>query len=120
MAITFANKPDSPLLEVQATGKLSHADYEQFAPVFERFLARHGKARILFEMVDFHGWEIAALWDDIRFDLKHFTHIDRLAMVGDRKWEKGMSAVCHLFTSATIRFFDTSDASTARAWLEEP
>jgi hypothetical protein len=39
-------------------------------------------------MVDFQGWEAAALWDDIKFNAAHFTDIDRLAMVGDKKWDQ--------------------------------
>ncbi len=56
----------------------------------------HGKIRILFEMVDFHGWEVAAVRDDLKFALKHLSDINLVAMVGkeamvgDRLWEKSM------------------------------
>ena len=42
-------------------------------------------------MKDFHGWDAGALWEDIKFDLKHFSDIERVAMVGEKKWQKGMS-----------------------------
>jgi hypothetical protein len=29
-------------------------------------------------------------FEDIKFDLKHFADIERLALVGDRKWEAGI------------------------------
>ena len=57
----------------------------------------------MFDMTGFHGWEAGALWDDIKFDLKHFAHIERLAMVGERKWQHGMATFCQPFTTATIR-----------------
>jgi hypothetical protein len=69
-------------------------------------------------MIDFHGWQGAAMWDDIRFDMKHFSDIDRLAMVGDRQWEKGMSVFCRPFTTAKIRYFDQTAIAEARAWVE--
>jgi hypothetical protein len=50
--------------------------------------------------------------------LKHFSTIERLAMVGDKKWERGMSLFCRPFTTATIRYFDSSAMPEARAWLE--
>jgi len=103
------------LLEVRVSGKLTHDDYQHFVPEFERLVQQHGKIRVLFVMTDFHGWEAGALWDDIKFDLKHFSDIERLAMVGEKRWEKGMSVFCRPFTSATIRFFD--DIEQARAWL---
>ena len=34
---------------------------------------KHGKISVLFEMADFRGWKAAALWDDIKLDLKHFA-----------------------------------------------
>ena len=69
-------------------------------------------------MVDFHGWEGAAMWDDIKFDMKHFSDIDRLALVGDKKWEKGMSVFCGPFTTAKVRYFDNTAIAEARAWVE--
>lgn len=68
------------------------------------------RSEFYLKIVDFHGWEGAALWDDIKFDLKHFSDIERLAMVGDRGWEKGMSLFCRPFTTAKICYFDESKA----------
>lgn len=106
------------VLEIQVSGKLTHEDYRQFVPEFERLLKEKGKIRVLFEMVDFHGWKFAALWDDVKFDAKHFSDIERLAMVGDRAWERGMSLFCKPFTSAKIRFFDQNAIADARAWID--
>jgi phosphoketolase len=44
----------------------------------------------LFELTGFHGWEAGALWDEIKLDIRHFADIERLAVVGDKKWEHGM------------------------------
>jgi hypothetical protein len=118
MAATVNETNQGKILEVLVTGKLSHDDYQRFVPAFERRLKEHGTVRVLFEMVDFHGWQASALWDDIKFDAKHFSDIDRLAMVGDRKWEHGMSKFCQPFTSAKIRYFDRAELAEARRWLQ--
>jgi hypothetical protein len=119
MAIQLTEKNDGKVIEVQVSGKLVHEDYKRFVPEFERLLQEKGKLRVLFEMADFHGWEGSALWDDIKFDLKHFADIERLALVGDQKWEKGMSVFCKPFTTAKIRYFDRTAIADARAWLEQ-
>ena len=119
MAITLAEKNGGKILEVHVSGKLIHEDYQQFVPEFERLVKQHGKIRVLFELADFHGWECAALWDDLKFDLKHFSDIQLLAMVGVKKWEKAMSVFCKPFTTAKIRCFDKAQAAEARAWLEQ-
>jgi hypothetical protein len=104
-------------LIVRASGKLSKEDYEQFVPGLERLIKEQGKIRVLFEMHDFHGWEGGALWEDIKFDVKHFADIRRLAMVGEKKWEEWMARFCQPFTSAEIRYFDQSRADAARQWI---
>ena len=120
MPIKFTEKNGGKVLEVQVTGKLEHGDYEHFVPEFERLVKPHGKLRLLFNMVDFHGWEAAALWDDIKFDLKHFKDIQRLALVGNKTWEKWMAGFCKPFTTAEVRFFDPTQYAEARIWLGIP
>lgn len=106
------------VLAVKMSGKLAKADYERFVPEAERLIRQHGKIRVLCEMHDFHGWELGALWEDLKFDWKHFRDIERLAMVGDSRWEKGMAAFCKPFTTAKIKYFDQSQIDQARAWIE--
>ena len=118
MAVTLREENGGKLLEVRVSGKLTHADYQQLVPAFERLTSTLGKIKVLFDMVDFHGWETGAVWDDIKFDIKHFSDIERLAMVGDKAWEHGMSVFCKPFTTAKIRYFDRSAAEDARVWLD--
>jgi hypothetical protein len=68
-------------------------------------------------MVDFHGWQAMALWDDLKFSLTHLMQIDRLAMVGNKLWEEGLANFCAPFTHADVRFFDPTQYAEARAWL---
>ena len=118
MAVELVESPDGRMVEVQVTGKLSKEDYEYFVPRTEK-LMQNGKVRILFSMHEFSGWEMGALWEDIKFDIKHFKDIDRLAMVGDKKWEHGMAMFCQPFTTAKLQYFDQSEIEQARAWLAE-
>ena len=105
------------ILKVRISGKLTHNDYQEFVPAFEAHVQERGKIRLLVEMVDFRGWEAAALWDDIKLDIRHFADIERLAMVGDKTWERGMSMFCKPFTAAEVRYFDRSAINDAHTWL---
>jgi len=119
MPIQLNEENDGKILAIQVSGKLAKSDYERFVSEFERLVQQHGKLRVLFDMKDFHGWEAGALWSDIRFDVHHFSDIERIAMVGDKKWEHGMAIFCRLFTSATIRYFEHAAAAEAHKWLSE-
>ena len=106
------------LTHVKVTGKLTKEAYEQLAPVVDQQIQEHGKVRILFEMHDFHGWTAGALWEDMKFDFKHWKDIERLAIVGESKWEEGMSVFCKPFTSAKIQYFDVARSDEAKIWIE--
>jgi hypothetical protein len=119
MSISLREEAGGKVLVIRLGGKLTKADYERFVPEVERLIRRHGKVRMLIQMHDFHGWSLSALWDDIKFELKHFAHIERLALVGESKWEAGMAAFCKPFTAATVRYFDEAKSSESLKWINE-
>jgi len=119
MPILLNEENDGKILVVRVSGKLVAADYEHFVPEFDRLVQQHGKLRLLFDMADFHGWTAGALWEDTKFALHHFADIERLAMIGDQKWQHGMASFCKPFTKAAIRYFEHAQAGQARTWLDE-
>ncbi len=116
MAVSVHEAEDGEVIEVTVHGKLVTEDYGSFVPVLEDRM-KHGKVKILFSMQDFTGWDAGALWEDIKFDFKHFGDIERLALVGDKKWEEGMAWFCKPFTTAKVAYFDQGQIDTARSWL---
>jgi hypothetical protein len=116
--ITLHETNESRVLEVHISGKVTAADYEHFVPAVERLVKQHGKIRMLVEMHDFHGWTAGALWQDIKFDARHFSDIERIAMVGETKWQHGMSIFCKPFTAAKLRYYDRTASDEARTWLQ--
>ncbi len=99
------------------SGKLHDEDYKKFVPLIDES-AKSGKVRLLAHFHDFHGWDAKALWDDIKFSTTHCTKIEKIALVGDKKWEKWMAGVCKPFTMAKIEYFDVADIDKAWAWVE--
>jgi hypothetical protein len=113
-------KSEAPnVLGFKLSGKLHDQDYKTFVPAIDAAIAKQGKVRLLAQFHDFHGWDLHALWDDIKFSATHCTSIDRIALVGDRKWEEWMAKVCKPFTMAKIRYFDAAEIDAARTWLAE-
>jgi hypothetical protein len=117
VAIELNEEAGGKLLIISVTGKLSKEDYKSFVPKVEELILKFGKIRVVLEMRDFHGWETSALWEDIKFDIKHLSDIDSLALVGDKKWEKGMSIFCKPFTKAQIKYFDLTELYKAYEWI---
>jgi len=117
MSVELKQDSATRTIDVTVSGKLDKEDYAHFVPMLEDLIRQWGKVRILFIMRDFHGWTAGALWQDIKFDLKHFKDIERLAMVGEARWEKGMATFCKPFTTAEIRFFPLEELDAARQWV---
>lgn len=118
MAVELLKQFDGRLLTIQISGKLHAEDYEHFVPRIEEAIKKHGKIRLLVEMYDFHGWDAGALWEDLKFDVKHFRDIERLALIGENRWEKGMSLFCKPFTTAEVKYFDIESHRQAHEWIE--
>jgi len=117
-AIELKSTSSSNVVVAEVSGKLETSDYELLAPAIEEAIKKHGKIRLLFTMKDFHGWTAGALWEDVKFDAKHFKDLERLAMVGDKAWERGMALFCKPFTTAKIKYFDASELDVAREWIK--
>jgi hypothetical protein len=117
VSIELEQPADGQQLTVHLTGKLRKEDYVAFLPAVEEAIRNHGKLRMLVDMHDFHGWSAGGLWEDIKFDARHFNDIDRLAIVGEKKWEEWMATFCKPFTTAKVKYFPREQMAEARAWL---
>ena len=119
MSVDIKHMEEGRVLYISISGQLHKEDYQQMVPVIEAAMGQHNKIRLLVQMTDFHGWDAGALWQDIKFDAKHFKDIESLALVGDKRWEKGMSIFCNPFTTAKIKYFDVKDLNQAQLWIAE-
>ncbi|MDG2013175.1 MAG: STAS/SEC14 domain-containing protein [Pirellulaceae bacterium] len=117
MTIEITEHQENKQLDVVVSGKLSAQDYAHFEPAVANMISEDGKIKILFTMHEFHGWEVGAVWEDIKFATKHCSDISKIAMVGEHTWEKWMAAICKPFTMSSIKYFDTGQEEEARAWL---
>jgi hypothetical protein len=106
-------------LGFKLSGKLHDEDYKRFVPQVDAELAKVGKVNMLVRFHDFHGWDLHALWDDIKFATTHCTKIKRIAVVGEKTWEKWMAVICKPFTLAKVRYFDAGEFDAAKEWLTE-
>jgi hypothetical protein len=110
---------DSGIVLIRASGRLSKADYDRFVREFERIARARGPVRMLIQLEDFHGWDLPALWEDLKFDTTHQNDMGRVAIVGDKAWQEWGTRLSKPFFKAEMRYFDHDKAADARAWLTE-
>lgn len=98
--ITIATENGSNVVYTTASAKLTAADYDKLLPVLRETIDNYGKARWYFEMQGFDGWEMDALWKDLKFDVEHINDFEKIAAVGDKSWQDWVTQLIKLFTDA--------------------
>jgi hypothetical protein len=104
-------------IEIAMLGKLKHEDYQIFVPMIDRALkeAKGMEVDLLIDMREFRGWELLAAWDDMKFGLKHRNSFDKMAIVGNKKWEEIATKMMGHMMGGKSRFFKTR--KSALSWL---
>lgn len=120
MPIEMREENGGRILDVGLIGTLENEDYPPLIGEFRRLAGLYGKIRVLLDMTRFHGWDAGALWEEMKFDLQHLDEMDRLAVIGDKKWQHAIAGFAKAVFPAATRYFDLADAARARAWIAEP
>ena len=107
------------IFEIIVSNKLSKDDYTLFMKEAEDRIQQYGKLRLLVELRDFRGWDTEALWEDLKFDARHFYDIERIAVIGEKTWHEWTTILFRPFTAARVRYFVPEQAAQVHAWLEE-
>jgi len=103
-----------------ASGRLTDNDYKKFLiPEVKQAIAEQGSIRLLFMMDGFEGWDIQAAWDDLIFGMEINRQVERVAIVGDKDWEKWVARLVKAFTHGEVRYFDLKQREQAWAWIKD-
>ena len=115
------NLPDN-VLGIEVHGKLTHKDYaDGFIPLFDARLEKQKPMKVLCVIEsDFEGIELAAMWDDTAYGIKHWRDISHMAMVCDLGWIKSMMAIFSPFYPGEIRSYNLFEVAQAKKWICKP
>lgn len=103
----------------RAGGKLTKNDYDAAMPEIEHEIEQAERPlRMLIQLEDLQGWEIGALWEDLKFDARHYDDFGRIAVLGDSDVERWGTVLSKPFTGAEVKYFDRADRAAAEAWLK--
>ncbi|HSN81096.1 MAG TPA: STAS/SEC14 domain-containing protein [Polyangiales bacterium] len=105
------------IFAVDARGKLTKEDYEMLIPRMLAAAEKQGPLRLMISLEDFEGWAPSALWEDIKFDLKHQDDLEKIAVVGQEDVEKWGTKLSKPFFKAPIKYFQEGNEEAARRWL---
>jgi hypothetical protein len=101
-------------------GKLTHKDYQLIIPMIDNAIKgiKQPQLNILIDALEFDGWEPLAIWDDFKFGLSHYNQFEKIAFVGNKKWEEYAIKISNWFMiGGDIIYFETIDDATQ--WIYE-
>ncbi len=110
---------ENRIVAVKVIGKLNDEDLEKFTDLLEQQIAENGPLSLLIELENFHGWDAEAAWTDFMFITEHENDFQRIAIIGEKRWEHWMTALGNAFTATEIRFFKRDELLVAWDWLRE-
>ena len=112
------------IIATKANDLLGINDYEKIHPLIHNIINTGKKVRWYFEMDDCLISNSTGFWEDgiieVNYGKMKFTHsedIEKIAIVGNKKWEKWMRSVMKPFIKARVMYFDLSDRGTAMEWI---
>ncbi|PWJ42101.1 SpoIIAA family protein [Sediminitomix flava] len=108
------------VLGFQLTKIITGEDYENIIiPAVEAAFSERKNLRLLYFLdQEFEKFEGAALWDDTKVGLKHYTHWEKIAIVTDSKLLKESLMIAGFFTPGEFQFFSISELAEAKEWLK--
>jgi len=114
------NLPNN-VLGFTAKGTVTANDYESvIIPAVEELFSRQSRIRFLYHLgEDFTRFEAAAMWDDTKLGLKHFTGWERMAVVSDIQWVRTAIKIFGLGIPGHVRVFHNSELAKAIQWISE-
>jgi len=109
------------MLTVKISGLVTYPEFAVGQQAIADFIRQYrgpGKVRILAILEDFRGWAQDRDWEDTWFVDEYDPFIERIAIVGDKRWEEHVL----FFTLKGVRktdieYFQPADLDKARAWL---
>ena len=105
---------------LKVTGKITAEDMTAMTRRLEAEIdGAEGPLRLLSDVSDFDGMEIAAFWQDLTFSLKHVGDFDRVAIVGAKTWMEWWTKGVSPFVKAEARCFPPEAIDQAWAWVRE-
>ncbi len=118
--LSYKEYDNAQAVEIVLEGRISTEEFEALAKRLEAFIARHGRIRVLEIVRDFEGMDASALWEDIKFSLRHLKDFSRCAIVANPNTRHLWSSLVAPFMSCDVEHFPPGEEDAARDWLMWP
>lgn len=115
--LEILKETEGDLVAVQVSGKLTERDFDRYRVLLREKMALYGEIRLYFEMRAFTGWKPGSFLENALFDLVHGRKFRKVAMVGEKDWQRWAAGLADLVKAGRVRYFPWSEREFAKAWI---
>ena len=109
---------EGDVVTARLLGKLDPGAYDGVNEEIDNVMSRAEHVRLLLDLREFDGWSgLSALADHLSLVREHYRVPERIAIVGDKAWQKMAGKIMARFVNAQTMFFDCGDYDGAVAWV---
>jgi predicted metal-dependent HD superfamily phosphohydrolase len=119
MSVNFHCDEATHIITLRVSGKVSRREFMHYSSLVDALIAEHGTLRLLVILKEFQGLSAAAFFEDLRFDFRHRDDLERVAVVAEKRWQKGLARFFGTLNHGTLRVFDADVEDDAWDWVHE-
>jgi hypothetical protein len=109
---------EGDIVTARLLGKLDPSAYDGVNEEIDNVMSRADHVRLVLDLREFDGWSgLSALGDHLSLIREHYRVPERIAIVGDKAWQKMAGKIMAKFVNAQTKFFDSGDYDGAVAWV---
>jgi hypothetical protein len=109
---------EGDVVTARLLGKLDPSAYDGVNEEIDNIMSRAEHVRLVLDLREFDGWSgLSALGDHLSLIREHYRVPERIAVVGDKTWQKMAGKIMGKFVNAQTKFFDSGDYDGAVAWV---
>lgn len=110
-------RPEPNVFGFEVSGTIAREDVDAIAAKLKHAIENNGRVRLLLRMRDVDGITPGALWEDLKFATIYSNDIERMAVLGDRKWEEWLTEFSGVGEPTEVKYFDIGNTENAWRWL---
>jgi hypothetical protein len=103
----------------KVVGKVTVQDYRKLEPAIENLANQHDSVKLLFDLRECSGEEVKAWLPDLKFGQRFHDRIGKMAIVGDKRWQRWLTALVSPWYAKEGRFFLPEESDEAWTWLRQ-
>ncbi|HQU16943.1 MAG: hypothetical protein B7Z66_06450 [Chromatiales bacterium 21-64-14] len=97
--------------------QITKQEFRELSNSLEQAIDETGRIRLLLDLDRLKGVHPGAVLEHLKFTLRRAGKIERMAVVGNRTWEKWWPDIHHCFAKAELKHFGEAELQDAWSWL---